>query len=100
MKKLMSAIIFSALTVISINISFAADISKTSATQAPATEKLDINTATEQQLSALPGIGEARAQAIIKGRPYKAKDELLKNKTIPQSVYDKIKEVIIAKQAK
>ncbi len=100
MKKLMSAIIFSALAAVSINVSFAADTSKAAATQATATEKLDINTATEQQLSALPGIGEVRAKAIIKNRPYKTKDELVKNKIIPQAVYDKVKEGIIAKQSK
>ena len=100
MKKLFSAVIFSALAVISINPAFAADTSKASVTQAAATEKLDINTATEQQLSALSGIGEVRAKAIIKNRPYKTKDELVKNKIIPQAVYDKIKESIIAKQSK
>lgn len=100
MKKIFSAVIFSALAAISINVSFAADTSKAPATQAAATEKLDINTANEQQLSALAGIGEVRAKAIIKNRPYKTKDELVKNKIIPQAVYDKIKESIIAKQSK
>jgi DNA uptake protein ComE-like DNA-binding protein len=46
----------------------------------------------------LDGIGEARAKAIIKGRPYKAKDELVEKNIIPQGVYDKIKDGIIAKQ--
>ena len=87
MKKLFSAIVFSALAILSVNISVAADA-----------EKLDVNTATEQQLTTLSGVGEARAKDIIKGRPYKAKDDLVKNKIIPQNVYDKIKEKIIAKQ--
>ena len=65
-----------------------------------ATEKLDINTATEKQLREFPGIGAARASAIIKGRPYKTKDELANKKIIPQAVYEKIKDNIIAKQAK
>ncbi len=66
-----------------------------------AAEKLiDINTATKDELDALPGIGPARADAIIKGRPYKAKDELVDKKIIPKSVYDKIKDKIIARQAK
>lgn len=59
---------------------------------------LDINTATQQQLDALPGIGPARSAAIIKGRPYKGKDELVQKKILPQNVYDGIKDRIIAKQ--
>jgi DNA uptake protein and related DNA-binding proteins len=71
------------------------------AQKAPAsTEKLDLNTATEQELSALPGIGDVRSKAIIKGRPYKGKDELVDRKILTQSVYDKIKDQVIAKQAK
>jgi competence protein ComEA len=59
---------------------------------------IDINSASEKELDALPGIGKARAEAIIKGRPYKGKDDLVKKKIIPQSVYDGIKDKIIAKQ--
>ena len=61
-------------------------------------EKLDINTATDKELAALPGIGQARAAAIIKGRPYKGKDELVEKKILTKTLYDKIKEQIIAKQ--
>jgi DNA uptake protein ComE-like DNA-binding protein len=71
---------------------------------APAAEKkaealMDINTASEKELATLPGIGEARAKAIVKGRPYKGKNELLDKKIVPENVYNDIKEKIIAKQA-
>jgi competence protein ComEA len=59
---------------------------------------IDINSATEAQLTTLPGIAKARSEAIIKGRPYKGKDELLSKKIVPENVYNDIKDKIIAKQ--
>jgi len=59
---------------------------------------LDINSASPEELDALPGVGEVRVKAIIAGRPYKGKDELVQKKILPKGVYDKIKDKIIAKQ--
>ena len=65
---------------------------------APKADLLDINSASADELKALKGIGDAYSAAIIKGRPYKGKDELVSKKIIPQNVYNEIKDKIIAKQ--
>jgi competence protein ComEA len=61
-------------------------------------QPMDINTATAKELASLPGIGEARAEAIIKGRPYRGKNEIKDRKIVPAKVYDDIQDKIIARQ--
>src|SRR5215470_8366487 len=70
------------------------------ATAAPAAAPLDINTATADQLKAIPGIGDAYSKRIIDGRPYTAKNQLVTRGILPQGVYDKIKDQIIASHPK
>ena len=70
----------------------------TATAPAKAEAQLDLNTASREDLVKLKGIGDARADAIIKGRPYKAKNELVDKKIVPENVYNDIKDKIIAKQ--
>lgn len=74
------------------------DKSGTTARTAPQGGLVDINSASAAELDKLPGIGSARAQAIIANRPYKGKDELAQRKIVPQNVYDQIKDKIVARQ--
>jgi len=104
-----SAIIFTLL--LASTFTFAADVKLPAKPALPAAGKavdaakakaglLDINTASEAELKAIPGVGDTYAKKIVAGRPYDKKDQLKSKKIIPDSLYEKIKDKIVAKQPK
>ena len=73
---------------------------KTTAAAAATGDKIDINTATLDQLKAFPGIGDAYAKRIVDGRPYTAKNQLSTRGILPAATYNKIKDQIVASRPK
>jgi DNA uptake protein ComE-like DNA-binding protein len=61
------------------------------------TGPLDLNSATLDQLKALPGVGEQYAKKIVDGRPFKKVDELMSKNVVPKNVYDQIKNLVAVK---
>ena len=63
----------------------------------PASSLIDLNSASRDDLMSLDGIGEVRADAIIRARPFKAKTELVERRLIPEALYEKIADKVMAR---
>jgi competence protein ComEA len=89
-KRLRAAILLGVLIV-------APAFAQTRPTPPPAANLIDINSASRDELMALEGIGEVRADAIIRSRPFKVKGDLVERRIIPEALYDKIADQVVAR---
>ena len=97
MRTLIRSLVLSALALLAVP-AFAGDPAKPAAAPADEAKLVDINSATEAELKALPGIGEAYAKKIVEGRPYANKAQLMGKKVLPAATYAKVQKLVIAKQ--
>ncbi len=75
----------------------ATDVLAQSRAAPPASSLIDLNSASRDDLMTLDGIGEVRADAIIRSRPFKAKTDLVERRLIPEALYDKIADKVMAR---
>jgi len=68
--------------------------SSTSLGSIPGQKTINLNTASQAELEALPGVGPATAGKIISGRPYQTIEDLKNKKVVGSALFEKIKDLI------